>query len=143
MIAACSARSVATTCSATRGPSRSSTACWPRSCRPCGRGCPAPAAPPHHLPPRSWWSGPELFVLVDDYELVSTAGRNPLAVLLEFLPQARDIGLHVIVARGAGGASRALSEPMLQRIRELGSPGVVLSGDKDEGVLLGDVKPSQ
>ncbi len=104
---------------------------------------PGPDVTTDQLRTRSWWTGPELFVLVDDYELVSTAGRNPLAVLLEFLPQARDIGLHVIVARGTGGASRALFEPMLQRIRELGSPGVVLSGDKDEGALLGDVKPSQ
>jgi S-DNA-T family DNA segregation ATPase FtsK/SpoIIIE len=104
---------------------------------------PGPDVTTEQLRTRSWWTGPELFVLVDDYELVSTSGRNPLTVLLEFLPQARDIGLHVIVARGAGGASRALFEPMLQRIRELGSPGIVLSGDKDEGVLLGDVKPSQ
>jgi S-DNA-T family DNA segregation ATPase FtsK/SpoIIIE len=92
---------------------------------------------------RSWWSGPELFVIVDDYELVATSGRNPLAVLLEFLPQARDIGLHLILARAGGGASRALFEPVLQRVRELASPGIVLSGDKDEGVLLGDAKPSQ
>jgi S-DNA-T family DNA segregation ATPase FtsK/SpoIIIE len=92
---------------------------------------------------RSWWSGPELFVIVDDYELVATSGRNPLAVLLEFLPQARDIGLHLILSRASGGASRALFEPVLQRVRELASPGIVLSGDKDEGVLLGDAKPSQ
>jgi S-DNA-T family DNA segregation ATPase FtsK/SpoIIIE len=91
---------------------------------------------------RSWWSGPDLFVLVDDYELVATAGRNPLAGLLEFLPQARDIGLHLVAARASGGASRAMFEPVLQRVRELGSPGVLLSGDKDEGVLLGDAKPS-
>jgi S-DNA-T family DNA segregation ATPase FtsK/SpoIIIE len=33
-------------------------------------------------------------------------------------------------------------DPMLQRVRELGSPGVLLSGSKEEGPLLGDVKPS-
>jgi S-DNA-T family DNA segregation ATPase FtsK/SpoIIIE len=65
-----------------------------------------------------------------------------LAVLLEFLPQARDIGLHLVAARASGGASRAMFEPVLQRVRELGSPGVLLSGEKDEGVLLGDAKPS-
>jgi S-DNA-T family DNA segregation ATPase FtsK/SpoIIIE len=104
---------------------------------------PGPDVTPDQLRTRSWWTGPDLFVLVDDYELVATAGRNPLTVLLEYLPQARDIGLHVVVARGSGGASRALFEPMLQRIRELGSPGLLLSGDKDEGALIGDVKPSQ
>ncbi|GAA1981498.1 type VII secretion protein EccCa [Amycolatopsis minnesotensis] len=89
---------------------------------------------------RSWWTGPELFVLVDDYELVATVGRNPLLPLLEFLPQARDIGLHFVLARSSGGAGRALFEPVLQRVRELGTPGVVMSGTKDEGALLGDVK---
>ncbi len=42
---------------------------------------------------RSWWSGPELYVLVDDYDLVATQGGvNPLAPLLEFLAQAKDVG---------------------------------------------------
>jgi S-DNA-T family DNA segregation ATPase FtsK/SpoIIIE len=31
-------------------------------------------------------------------------------------------------------------EPVIQRVRELGTPGLVMSGSKDEGVLLGDVK---
>jgi S-DNA-T family DNA segregation ATPase FtsK/SpoIIIE len=106
------------------------------------RRLPGPDVTSEQLRTRSWWSGPELFVVVDDYELVATGGRNPLAVLVEFLPQARDIGLHLIVARASGGASRAMFEPMLQRIKELGSPGIVLSGDKDEGVLIADVKAS-
>ncbi|RSN53018.1 type VII secretion protein EccC [Amycolatopsis sp. WAC 04182] len=96
---------------------------------------------PDQLRNRSWWRGPELFVLVDDYEMVATVGRNPLQPLLEFLPQARDIGLHLVLARGSGGAGRSLFEPVLQRIRELGSPGLVMSGSRDEGALLGEVKP--
>jgi S-DNA-T family DNA segregation ATPase FtsK/SpoIIIE len=103
---------------------------------------PGPEVTADALRTRSWWRGPEVFVLVDDYELVATAGRNPLAPLLEFLPQARDIGLHLIVARASGGAARSMFDPMLQRVRELGSPGVLLSGSKEEGPLLGDVKPS-
>jgi DNA segregation ATPase FtsK/SpoIIIE, S-DNA-T family len=106
------------------------------------RRLPGPDVTSEQLRTRSWWDGPELFVVVDDYELIATGGRNPLAVLVEFLPQARDIGLHLIVARASGGASRAMFEPMLQRIKELGSPGIVLSGDKDEGVLIADVKAS-
>ncbi|HEV7973677.1 type VII secretion protein EccCa [Amycolatopsis sp.] len=96
---------------------------------------------PDQLRNRTWWKGPELFVIVDDYELVAAVGRNPLLPLLEFLPQARDIGLHLIIVRGSGGAGRSLFEPVLQRIRELGSPGLVMSGAKDEGALIGDVKP--
>ncbi|HEY3503324.1 MAG TPA: type VII secretion protein EccCa [Actinocatenispora sp.] len=103
---------------------------------------PGPDVTPEQLRDRSWWTGPELFVLVDDYDLVAVAGRNPLVPLLEYVPLARDIGLHLVLARHAGGASKALYEPVLGRIRELGSPGLLLSGSKDEGVLLGDVKAS-
>jgi S-DNA-T family DNA segregation ATPase FtsK/SpoIIIE len=88
---------------------------------------------------RSWWHGPDLYLLVDDYELVAAASGNPLAALLDVLPHSRDIGLHVIAARASGGAGRAVFEPVLQRLRELGTPGVLLSGSKDEGSLLGNV----
>jgi S-DNA-T family DNA segregation ATPase FtsK/SpoIIIE len=92
---------------------------------------------------RSWWSGPELYVLVDDYDLVATqGGANPLAPLLEFLAQAKDVGLHLIIARRCGGASRALFEPVIARLRELSTPGILMSGSPDEGPLLGNVKPS-
>jgi S-DNA-T family DNA segregation ATPase FtsK/SpoIIIE len=103
---------------------------------------PGPDITAEQLRTRGWWEGPELFVVVDDYELVATGGRNPLSVLVEYLPQARDIGLHLIIARASGGASRAMFEPLLQRVKELGSPGIVLSGEKDEGVLIADVKAS-
>ena len=46
------------------------------------------------------------------------------------------------ITRRSGGASRALYDPVIMRLRELGSPGIVMSGDKNEGVLLGNVKPS-
>ncbi|MGH3825455.1 MAG: type VII secretion protein EccCb, partial [Pseudonocardiaceae bacterium] len=92
---------------------------------------------------RSWWSGPELYVLVDDYDLVAAQGGvNPLAPLLEFLAQAKDVGLHLVIARRCGGASRALFEPVIARLRELSTPGLLMSGAPDEGPLLGNVKPS-
>ncbi|MGA8117900.1 MAG: type VII secretion protein EccCb, partial [Actinocatenispora sp.] len=101
---------------------------------------PGPDVTPDQLRHRNWWVGPELFLLVDDYDLVVTPARNPISALLEFLPQAKDIGLHLVLARRSGGASRALFEPVMQRIKELGNPGLLLSGSKDEGALLGDVK---
>src|SRR6201999_4397226 len=96
---------------------------------------------PAELRSRSWWRGPELYVVVDDYDLVA-GPANPLLGLTEFLPQARDVGLHVIVARSAGGAGRAMFDPVIQRLREMGSPGLIMSGNKDEGALLGGVRPS-
>jgi S-DNA-T family DNA segregation ATPase FtsK/SpoIIIE len=97
---------------------------------------------PQQLRDRSWWTGPELYVLVDDYDLVSAAQPNPLQPLLEFLPQARDIGLHLVLARRSGGAARAMFEQVVMRLKELDTPGLVMSGSRDEGKLLGDVRPS-
>jgi len=91
---------------------------------------------------RSWWSGPDVYVIVDDYDLVATQANNPLTPLVEFLAQAKDVGLHVIIARRSGGAGRALYEPLIARLRELSSPGIVMSGNRDEGPLLGTAKPS-
>ncbi|MEV4515000.1 type VII secretion protein EccCa [Dactylosporangium sp. NPDC049525] len=105
------------------------------------RRLPGPDVTQDQLRTRGWWAGPECFVLVDDYDLVVTGPGNPLDPLLPYLAQARDIGLHLVVARRSGGASRALFEPVLQRLRELSSPGLLLSGDREEGALLGNVRP--
>jgi S-DNA-T family DNA segregation ATPase FtsK/SpoIIIE len=106
------------------------------------RRLPGPDITPQQLRDRSWWSGPELFVLVDDYDLVATGPANPLRALEDYLPQARDIGLHLVITRRSGGAGRALFEPIVQRLRELSSPGLVMSGDKEEGQLVGTVRPA-
>jgi S-DNA-T family DNA segregation ATPase FtsK/SpoIIIE len=95
---------------------------------------------PEQLRRRDWWSGPEVYILVDDYDLVATT-TNPLAPLLEYLPQARDLGLHVVITRRAGGAGRALFDPVISRIRELASPGILLSGPREEGAIFGNVRP--
>ena len=107
------------------------------------RRIPGPDVTQEQLRDRSWWTGAELFLVIDDYDLVATTSGNPLSQLLEVLPFAKDIGLHIIIARRSGGAGRAMFEPVMQRLKELGSQGIVLSGEKDEGVLLGNVKPQR
>jgi S-DNA-T family DNA segregation ATPase FtsK/SpoIIIE len=103
---------------------------------------PGPDVTAEQLRDRSWWRGVDLYVLVDDYDLVAGSTGNPLLPLVDYLPHARDIGLHLIVARRSGGAGRALYDPIIQQLREVGTPGLVLSGDRDEGALLGSVRPS-
>ena len=103
---------------------------------------PGPDVTTAQLRDRSWWKGPELYILVDDYDLVASGGSNPLSALRELLPQARDIGLHLIIARRVGGAARALYEPVLQRLRELDSPGLLMSGNREEGAVFGTLRPS-
>ena len=90
---------------------------------------------------RSWWSGPDIYLVVDDYDLVAATSGNPLGPLLEYLPHARDLGLHVIVGRRSGGAARALFDPLLAGLRELGSAGLMMSAGPEEGVLLGSARP--
>lgn len=90
---------------------------------------------------RSWWRGPNVFVIIDDYDLVSTSSGNPLSGLTELLPFARDVGVRFIIARSSAGGGRAAYEPFIQRMKELGAQGLVLAGDPGEGDLLGGVRP--
>ncbi|MGE0297250.1 type VII secretion protein EccCa [Pseudonocardia sp.] len=105
---------------------------------------PGPGVTPRELRERSWWSGPDVYLLVDDYDLVAPAGAaaaHPLLPVVELLAQAKDVGLHVVVARRSGGAGRAMFDPVLGRLRELAAPTLVMSGSPDEGPLAGTVKP--
>ncbi|WP_431949789.1 type VII secretion protein EccCa [Actinacidiphila sp. bgisy167] len=102
---------------------------------------PPPGITPRELKERGWWEGPELYLVVDDYDLVATGGttgRGPLAAVGDYLTQAAEIGFHVVIARRNGGAGRSLSDPVTGRIRDLGSGGLIMSGDPREGTVLGD-----
>jgi S-DNA-T family DNA segregation ATPase FtsK/SpoIIIE len=101
---------------------------------------PPPDLTPQQLRSRSWWKGSDLFLIIDDYDLVAGA-TNPILPLADMVPQARDIGLHIVLARSAGGAGRAMFDPVIQRMREMGSPGLIMSGSRDEGGLIGGVRP--
>lgn len=95
---------------------------------------------PEQLRERSWWQGSDLYFIVDDYDLVTTS-NNPLEPLAELLPQARDIGLHLIIARQSGGANRAMYDRNVQRMKEMASPALIMSGNREEGPLFGNVRP--
>jgi S-DNA-T family DNA segregation ATPase FtsK/SpoIIIE len=102
---------------------------------------PGPDVTPEQLRSRSWWTGAEVYVIVDDYDLVATTTGNPLQPLVPLLAQAGDVGLHLVLARRSGGAGRAMYEPVLQALRDLAAPGIVMSGSPDEGALVGGAKP--
>ncbi|MFJ9608047.1 type VII secretion protein EccCa [Kitasatospora sp. NPDC101176] len=100
---------------------------------------------PARLRLRDWWEGPELFIVVDDYELVSGSpggyGSHPFEPLLDYLAQGAELGLHLIVARSANGVGRASSDQLLRRLAEVNTPAVLLSCPPSEGYLFGDTKP--
>ena len=97
------------------------------------RRLPGPDVTPQQLRDRSWWTGPGAV----------RAGRRlrPGGVRPD-QPAAAAAGVPAAgprhrpapgVTRRAGGASRALYEPVIQRLRELSSPGLVMSGPERRG----------
>ncbi|MFF3067484.1 type VII secretion protein EccCa [Kitasatospora sp. NPDC057936] len=94
-------------------------------------------APLEDLEPGRWrGGGPRIVVLVDDYDVLTTAGQSPLAPFLPYLPSAADIGLHFVVTRRVAGASRGMYEPLVQGLRESGASALVMTGDRGEGQLF-------
>ncbi|MGA8332839.1 MAG: type VII secretion protein EccC, partial [Mycobacterium sp.] len=110
----------------------------PRLIEQLRRRMPPSDASPAQLRNRTWWSGPEIYVVVDDCELAV----NALAPLADMLPHARDVGLHLLVARRSGGAARAMFEPLLAGLREAGCPTLLMSGSPDDGLTIGSVRQS-
>ena len=98
---------------------------------------------PQQLRERSWWEGPEMFAIIDDFDLVGSGMASPLMPLMEIIPQARDIGFHVIVTRRTGGAGKDLFGKFLGGMKDLAQPGFQGSGPKMEGKLLGDIRVSK
>ena len=88
-------------------------------------------------------TGPRIVVIVDDYDILSSGGTEPLRPLLEFLPNARDVRLHVLLARPVAGASRAMFDVALQAIRDTGGSAFIMSGERSEGQLLPQVYAEQ
>ncbi|GLW64806.1 type VII secretion protein EccC [Actinomadura rubrobrunea] len=94
-------------------------------------------------PEDRWSGGPRVVVLVDDYDLLATAGQQPLEAFLPFVPSGRDIGLHLVMSRRVAGAARGLYDPLLLAVRETGAATVLMSGDRSEGQLFPGLYPSQ
>ena len=96
---------------------------------------------PRQLKERSWWQGPEIYLVVDDQDMVSAGQNGPLAPLLEYVAHSREIGFHIVAARRSSGFSRAMtSDPLVSRAYETGAAGMVLSADPREGPLLGNAR---
>ncbi|GAC1349814.1 MAG: type VII secretion protein EssC [Ktedonobacteraceae bacterium] len=75
-----------------------------------------------------------IVLIIDDYEQFSVLTKNPLNDLKEFMLQARDLRLHIIVTGGPGDLGRG--DMILQQVRAC-RMGVILGADPQEQALLG------
>lgn len=78
---------------------------------------------------RSWWTGPEVYLIVDDHDLIAGAAGNPLSPVLELLPHASDIGLRLVVAQRE--TARSLYEPVPAAMRDLAAVTVQMGHGDD------------
>ena len=92
---------------------------------------------PAQLRRRDWWSGPEIFVFVDDYDLLLSITGGPITPLVELIPQAGDIGLHLIVARAGAGSSRTAMDSVIRRLHESNTPELTFSMPSSEPLTFG------
>ncbi len=85
-----------------------------------------------------------LVLVVDDYDQLSVLSRNPFNDLKEFMPQARDLHFHVIIAGPPNDLMR--SDPLLTPVRAT-RLGIVLGGDPNDpqvlGIRLSDMAPGR
>ena len=95
---------------------------------------PPPDLTTAQLRARSWWSGPDVVLLVDDWHMIVAASGviPPMAPLFPLLPAAADIGLHLIVTCQMSQAHRATMDKFVGAAYGAGSPTLFLSGEKQE-----------
>ena len=89
---------------------------------------------------RSWWSGPEIFLIIDDVQQLPPGFDSPLHKAATWVNRAADVGLHVIVTRTFGGWSSAGSDPLLRALHQANAPLMVMDADPDEGFIRGKMK---
>jgi S-DNA-T family DNA segregation ATPase FtsK/SpoIIIE len=87
--------------------------------------------------------GARIVLLVDDHDILSSGGRDPLAPLVPYLPSARDLRVHVFLTRPVAGSGRAMFEIGIQVVRDTGGTGLVMSGERSEGQVFPRVYAEQ
>jgi len=85
---------------------------------------------PQMMRERPWLAGRgEFFLIIDDYDIVASSGAHPLQPLVNFLFEAKDVGLHLITVSNANWG-RAGFDPALSQLKSAGAPYLLMSADK-------------
>lgn len=87
---------------------------------------------------RNWWTGPEIFIVFDNWEQVAPRHSAKPALVHELINWVRkegyERGIHVIIALNSNDIGvRSLSDPVIKVMRDSRAPVVMLSTDKLQG----------
>ncbi|MCG5433043.1 type VII secretion protein EccCb [Mycobacterium sp. MYCO198283] len=100
---------------------------------------PPPGTSQQDMMTKKFWSGPEIFVVVDDAG-VWPMMDNPLMALAPHIEQARDTGLHVLAATAVANWNQvAIGNSLLGKLRASLAPTLILDGRRDAGKIVGDI----
>jgi S-DNA-T family DNA segregation ATPase FtsK/SpoIIIE len=89
---------------------------------------------------RTWWTGPEIFVVIDDYHLITSTRLGDEPAVHKALPwvttEPLARGLHFVIARASEELYMAVNrDPILRRLMIDSAPTVMLSGNKFDGQI--------
>lgn len=101
---------------------------------------PPPGLSAEELLSHTWWSGPEIFLIIDDIQQFPPGFDSPFQKAAPWVTRAADVGLHVIATRTFGGWSSAGSDPLLRALHQANAPLLVMDADPDEGFIRGKMK---
>jgi hypothetical protein len=83
------------------------------------------------------WTGPEIFLIVDDAELLPRGFDAPLHPLVNAANAAAGVGLRIIYTRQFGGWAGNGADPLLATMVQANAPLLVMDSDIDEGYVRG------
>ena len=94
---------------------------------------------PRAIQQRDWFSGPEIFVLIDRFNGFGSVGGSSSdleAKLVPYLTQFADLGVHLYVTSSAAGINSSLMMNKLFKVfNEQSTPLLLLSGPATEGAI--------
>ena len=100
---------------------------------------PPPGTSQEEMMTKTFWSGPEIFVVIDDAGVWPTMD-NPLMMLGPHIEGARDTGLHVFAATAVANWNQvAIGSSVLGKLRASLAPVLILDGRRDAGKIVADI----
>ena len=100
---------------------------------------PPPGTTQDEMMTKKFYSGPEIFVVIDDAGVWSTMD-NPLMNLGPHVEGARDTGLHMFAATAVANWNQvAIGSSVLGKLRASLAPILIMDGRRDAGKIVADI----